>query len=121
MFEKNLMNFNSTLKTFVDETIITTILNDMMSNKKNHEMNIIISIDIITIDSSKNHIIILRCIIFNISIIANFQSKSFKKSKTSFDKKRKIKEDDQSLHFDLQVMIIFNFFVVNVISDENAQ
>ncbi len=120
MFEKNLMNFNSTLKNLVDEVIITTILNDMMSDKENHEMNTIITVDIITIDSSENHIITLSCIILHISIIANSQSKSFKKFKTSFDKKRKIRENDQSLHFDLQIMIILNFRVVNI-SEKNVQ
>jgi hypothetical protein len=119
MFEKNLMNFNSTLKTFVDEAIITTILNDMIFDKKNHEMNIIISVDIITIDSSENYII-FSSIILNASIIMNSQSKSFKKFKAFFDKRRKIKENDQSLHFDLQIMIIFNFRVVNI-SEKNAQ
>jgi hypothetical protein len=115
MFEKNLMNFNSTLKTFVDEAIITTILNDMMLDKENHEMNIIISVDTITIDSSESHIITSSD-----TIIMNFQSKSSKKSKTFFEKKRKIRENDQSLHFDLQTLIILNFRVVNT-SEKNAQ
>jgi hypothetical protein len=120
MFEKNLMNFNSTLENFVDEVIVTTILNDMMSDKEDHEMNTIITVDTITIDSSESHTITLSCIISHISIIANSQPKSFKKPKTFLGKRRKIREDDQSLHSDLQTMIILNFRAVNI-SEKNAQ
>jgi hypothetical protein len=90
-------------------------------------MNIIISVDIITIDSSDhetkfvNHIITFnRIILSHEIIIENTQSKTFKKFKTELDKRRKIMKDE-SLHFDLQALIIFNFLVVNVISEKNAQ
>ncbi len=123
------MNFNSILEISVNEMIVTTILNNITSEKEEFEMNIItsISLDIITMNSSNhetkslNHIITLnRIILSHVIIIENTQSKTLKKSKTEFDKKRKIMKDESS-HSDSQVLIILNFLVVNVISEKNAQ
>jgi hypothetical protein len=97
---------------------MTTILNDIISEKEEFEMNITMSVDIITIES---HVITLNRIIFShVIIIKNSQSKTSKKLKTEFDKRGKIMKDE-SLHLDLQILIILNFLVVNVISEKNAQ
>ncbi len=129
MSKKDLMNFNSIFEISMNEIVMTAILNDIISEKEEFEMNIVtsLSVDTITIESSNhetkslNHIITLNRIIFSHVIFTeNTQSKTSKKLKTKFDKKRKIMKDE-SLHFDLQVLIIFNFLVVNVISEKDAQ
>jgi hypothetical protein len=129
MSKKDLVNFNSILEISVNEIVVTAILNDIISEKKEFEMNIVtsLSVDIITIKSSDhetkflNHIITFnRIILSHVIFTENIQSKTSKKLKTRLDKKRKIMKDE-SLHFDLQVLIILNFLVVNVISVNDAQ
>jgi hypothetical protein len=111
----------------MNEIVMTTILNDIISEREEFEMNIIMSIHIITIESSDHetkflsHVITLnRIILSHVIIIQSSQSKTSKKLKTELDKRRKIMKDE-SLHLDLQVLIILNFLVVNVISEKNAQ
>jgi hypothetical protein len=118
MFEKNLMNFNSILEISVNEIVMTAILNDIFSEKEESEMNIVtsLSVDTITIESSDHETKFLSHVI----IIENIQPKTSKKLKTESDKKRKIMKDE-SLHSDLQVLIILNFFAVNAVSEDDAQ
>jgi hypothetical protein len=120
MTEKNLVNYNSTLNTFVKEILMIAILNKTTSNKENFETNRhTLIIDFLNnVTRSFDHVAksFVDAIITEMS-----QSKTFKKFKIVLEttKRRKIIENE-FLHFDLQIMIIFNFRVVNI-SEKNAQ
>lgn len=115
MSEKDLVDFNSTLETPVDEAIVTTILNDMMPDKEDHEM------DTTTTDWPESHTTTPSGTIPNMATTMDPQPNSPKKPKASPGKKRKTREDDQPLHPDLQAIIIPNFLAVNATPDEDAQ
>ncbi len=98
----------------MNEIVMTAILNETTSNKKKSETNVHIS----TIDSFDH---VARSFIHAITSEMS-QVKTFKKSKIEFEtiKKRKIIENE-FLHFDLQILIISNFLVVNSISENDVQ
>ncbi len=116
MTKKNLINYNAVVNNFVDEVLVTIILNETVTDKKKIETDAHTTANIFSIDSSEQ---IFKPTSHDITA-ENTQIKTSKKSKSeSATKKRKIIEN-QLLHSDLQACIISSFLSVNITSEDDA-
>jgi hypothetical protein len=107
MSEKSLINYNSVLKNFVNEILMTTILNETVIEEE-------LEADILSTDWLEQ---IVKSTISKITF-ENTQIKTSRKLKKQATKRRKITEN-QFLHSDLQICIISSFFSLNIISKDD--
>ncbi len=116
MTKKNLINYNAVVNNFVDEVLMTIILNETVTNKKKVETDAHTTANILSIDSSKqihkftNHDITAE----------NTQVKTSRKSKSKSATKRRRIIENQLLHSDLQACIISSFLSVNITSEDDV-
>jgi hypothetical protein len=109
MTKKNLINYNAVVNNFVDEILVTIILNETVTDKKKVETDV-------SIDSSKQT---FKSTSHDITE-ENTQVKTFRKSKTISTTKRRRIIENQFLHSDLQACIISSFLSVNITSEDDA-